>query len=345
MARLDVLAGGYSGSKALLSATKKSDFLTFSSTQVVLSTGSTIINISGTGFTQSGEDVTGGTVTGIELREKGVIQSTLSELALSAVELQPILAKGNVKAFDALVFDGDDTLNGGGDKDKLSGADGDDSIFGNAGDDTLDGGDGNDTLDGGTGSDKMSGGDGDDLYIVDDAGDKVSEAKDAGTDTIQSSISLTIAKGVEILELTGSSSIDAKGDKADNILLGNTGENRLDGDAGDDVLQGGAGADILTGGKGADTFVIDTTTGGIDSVEDFRVSDDDVLDLSDLLTGFTEGSEANFVQLSGSAGNVQVSIDANGSVGGASFSPAAVVKGDMGLDLGALVDAGAIVLA
>ncbi|BBI60876.1 hypothetical protein HSBAA_21820 [Vreelandella sulfidaeris] len=42
-------------------------------------------------------------------------------------------------------------------------------------------------IDGGAGADAMAGGQGDDTYMVDNVGDQVSEATDAGSDTVHSS--------------------------------------------------------------------------------------------------------------------------------------------------------------
>ncbi len=46
--------------------------------------------------------------------------------------------------------------------------------------------------------------------------------------------------------------LDATGNAAANLIVGNRGHNRLDGLAGDDTLRGQAGSDVLAGGAGAD---------------------------------------------------------------------------------------------
>ncbi|MCA3864198.1 MAG: cadherin domain-containing protein, partial [Burkholderia sp.] len=75
-------------------------------------------------------------------------------------------------------------LTGGAGNDTLSGGDGNDTLTGLGGSDTLNGGAGNDTLNGGAGTDTLVGGLGDDIYVVDVATDIVTEAANAGTDTV-----------------------------------------------------------------------------------------------------------------------------------------------------------------
>ncbi|TMQ75131.1 calcium-binding protein [Candidatus Accumulibacter phosphatis] len=124
------------------------------------------------------------------------------------------------------------------------------SIAGTAGNDTLNGKSGNDWLNGGMGADTMSGGQGDDTYVVDDAGDLVIESLNEGVDSVQSSVSHTLANHVEHLTLTGSAPING---------IGNGLNNRITGNGGNNVLNGGLGADTLVGGPGDDHYTVDQT--------------------------------------------------------------------------------------
>lgn len=147
------------------------------------------------------------------------------------------------------------TINGNNSANTLNGTAGDDQIFGLGGNDTLNGNAGNDLLDGGTGSDKMAGGAGDDTYIVDTTGDTVTEASNAGYDTVRaSSSSYTLTANVEALIYTGSSGFSGTGNALDNVITGGNGADKLDGGAGNDTLDGGAGDDTLIGGAGNDTY-------------------------------------------------------------------------------------------
>jgi Ca2+-binding RTX toxin-like protein len=122
---------------------------------------------------------------------------------------------------------------------------------------TLTGNSGNNLLDGGLGADSMAGGLGNDTYIVDNIGDVVTEALNAGTDTVNSSVTYTLAVNVENLNLTGTAAINGTGNALDNVLNGNSAINTLNGGAGNDTLNGGLGADILIGGTGNDTYIVD----------------------------------------------------------------------------------------
>ena len=66
---------------------------------------------------------------------------------------------------------------------------------------------GADSLDGGTGADSLIGGAGNDIYVLDNAGDKLTEGANAGTDTVRASVNFTLGDNFENLELTGTSGL------------------------------------------------------------------------------------------------------------------------------------------
>ncbi len=131
------------------------------------------------------------------------------------------------------------------------------TLTGNSGTNVLTGRAGNDWLDGKAGADTLIGGTGDDTYVVDNAGDIVTELADEGIDTVRSSIAYTLAANVENLLLTGSGAINGSGNALDNVLTGNSGINILTGGAGNDTLDGKASADTMIGGTGDDTYYVD----------------------------------------------------------------------------------------
>ncbi|HEY8119423.1 MAG TPA: calcium-binding protein, partial [Methylophilaceae bacterium] len=170
-----------------------------------------------------------------------------------------------------------------------------DSIVGNAGNDRLDGGGGNDTLVGGVGND---------TYIA-GAGDVVTEAANAGTDTVQTSLdSYILAANVENLIYTGGGDFTGTGNTGNNSISGGDGSDTLIGGAGNDTLDGGAGNDSLDGGLGNDTYIIDSGSdiikldaGGIDTVQ---------TDLSSYTLG-ANLENLTYIGLDGFAGTVDTS--------------------------------------
>jgi hypothetical protein len=130
-----------------------------------------------------------------------------------------------------------------------------DTINGLGGNDNLSGLGGDDTIDGGTGADKMIGGGGNDTYIVDNAGDKITEKANEGVDQVFASVTHTLGGQVDNLALTGVANINGTGNGLANTIVGNGSDNKLNGAGGNDRLEGGGGNDTLNDKAGFDTFV------------------------------------------------------------------------------------------
>lgn len=149
-------------------------------------------------------------------------------------------------------------------------------LTGNSGANTLDGGEGDDELIGGLGADHMLGGQGDDLYQIENTLDVVTELAGQGLDTVESTVTYTLASDVENLILTGTAAIDGTGNELNNVLQGNTANNLLSGGAGNDTLNGMKGADTLAGGSGNDTYLfedeVDVIVEEIDGGRDTLIS-------------------------------------------------------------------------
>ena len=161
--------------------------------------------IGGTGNDTYVVDNAGDVVTELSGEGTDTVQASVDYTLTSDVENLTLTGSGN--------------LNGTGNAldNVITGNSGNNVLTGGAGADTLTGNGGDDLLDGGTGADTMIGGTGNDTYVVDNAGDVVTELSGEGTDTVQSSISYTLPSGVENLTLTGSANINGTGNAADNV--------------------------------------------------------------------------------------------------------------------------------
>ncbi|WP_051412926.1 proprotein convertase P-domain-containing protein [Methylophilus sp. 5] len=120
-------------------------------------------------------------------------------------------------------------------------------------------------LDGQGGSDDLVGGLGNDTYIVDVGTDSITERANEGVDSVQSSVSWTLGLNLENLTLTGVNSINAAGNRLNNVLIGNSGNNTLDGAEGADAMQGGAGDDTYFIDNAGD-IVTENLNEGIDTI-------------------------------------------------------------------------------
>jgi Ca2+-binding RTX toxin-like protein len=119
--------------------------------------------------------------------------------------------------------------------------------------------------------------------MLDNLGDVVTENLNAGIDKVITRVTATLANNVENLNLSSYNSINGTGNTLNNVITGNvannilngaTGNDTLIGGVGDDILVGGAGTDSLNGDSGKDKFRFNSSTEGIDSLQDFNVRDD-----------------------------------------------------------------------
>ncbi|HEX5545134.1 MAG TPA: calcium-binding protein, partial [Nitrospira sp.] len=118
---------------------------------------------------------------------------------------------------------------------------------------------------GNSGANVLTGRAGNDTYVV-GADDTVIELTGEGTDAVQTGNSATLGSNVENLTLTGSASLIGVGNELDNVL-------KAEGSI--SVLAGGEGNDTyIIGPNGDDDILVETATGGIDTViadHDYRL--------------------------------------------------------------------------
>ena len=93
-------------------------------------------------------------------------------------------------------------------------------------------------------------------------------------------------------------------------------------------LNGGEGVDDLYGDGGIDTFVFDNLNDQ-DVVHFFNDQDGDIIDISDILSGFDDLSSdiSDFVQFTNSGDHTIMSVDTDGAIGGANFVAVAEILG------------------
>ena len=147
------------------------------------------------------------------------------------------------------------------------------------------------------------------------------------------SASNSVFDNVRIYELGTKGADTLTGTDQSQSLVGLSGDDTLYGGAGNDVLYGGAGLDILYGESGADTFVFEIPSAftDVDTIQDFNITQGDVIDISDLISGYDELADAitDFVKITDNGTDSVLSVDTNG--GADNFVQIAMLTGVTGL--------------
>ncbi|AGH97678.1 Alkaline phosphatase [Micavibrio aeruginosavorus EPB] len=268
--------------------------------------------------------------------------TTASQDSSTATEGRTIIGGTNVNTITGSAFAdqihadlGNDTVHGGDGHDWIHGGTGNDIINGDAGDDVIFGGVGNDT---------MNGGDGNDTAMFTGSTAAVTVSLAAGTATGQGTDTLSNFENV-----TGSSYADTiTGNTVANVLKGGSGNDVLSGLGGNDQLYGEDGLDTLLGGSGADTFVFESASAfnNVDIIGDFSLLDNDVIDISDLLSAFDPLVDVitDFVQVTDNGTDSALFVDQDGVGSVYGLQQVATISGVTGLtDEAALYTSGTII--
>jgi Ca2+-binding RTX toxin-like protein len=234
--------------------------------------------------TEFGDEITVDAVTGGSFHVWGTFGSTSYSASYSADRFAFPAMKffggdgddyfnNNADLFsDAFGNDGNDTLYGGAEFDRLTGGDGDDVLDGFLGDDELIGGKGNDTIYGNEGNDTVGGGADDDVLKGNSGDDELDGG--SGKDTLYGGVGDDILVGysgddflygeADNDELSGGRDNDwvdggdgvdtIYGNAGNDVVAGGPGPDNLDGGSGNDLLDGGDAGDTLYGGVGKDTL-------------------------------------------------------------------------------------------
>jgi VCBS repeat-containing protein len=147
------------------------------------------------------------------------------------------------------------------------------------------------------------------------------QATDGSAPSTDAVVSLTLDADDDVLTGTSGNDIVVVGPNSGSMrLAGNNGNDVLVGGSMDDTLDGGSDDDILFGGSGGDVFVVDSVSGGGDTVLDFNEMEGDRLDLSSLLDSFNvpggndNAINAGYLQFIDdvAAGSTLVQVDSDG---------------------------------
>ena len=238
---------------------------------------------------------------------------------MRAMEHPDITAPDGAPNFIVGTDNNDNPLDGTANNDFIVARDGTDLINANAGNDFVDGGKGADYIDGGAGDDYLFGGELGDTLIGGDNSDHL------------------------------------YGEEDGDYLYGNAGTDYLYGGAGNDTLWIDMGEDLYSGGADADTFQFNLSSinnqsnpaQGMNTITDFNASEGDVLDITNILSGYDPLNDdiADFVSLSDDGTNSFLAVDQDGLDTSYSFITVAQLNGVTNLDLNDMITNGELLVA
>ncbi|WP_417604233.1 type I secretion C-terminal target domain-containing protein [Oceanimonas baumannii] len=135
------------------------------------------------------------------------------------------------------------------------------------------------------------------------------DAEDGDGDTVSTSFTVFVEGGGTVEDgftLTGTDS--------DEVLWGSSGNDTLLGGAGNDILNGGLGDNILTGGEGIDTFQFtDVDINSVNKITDFNIGEQDVVDISELLSGADNTNLNSYLEFSLDGSDTVLTVTPSGA--------------------------------
>jgi Ca2+-binding RTX toxin-like protein len=238
--------------------------------------------------------------------------------------------EGNDKLYG---FEGDDVIYGGAGNDSIYGKEGTNTLYGEGGADKFYVDKGNDTIDGGTGSDFIYYQLSQVAVTINLENGTVDEGQNGVVDDTLISIEHAQGSNYDDIIIGASDQNSLYGRNGNDVISGQDGNDTIFGGRHDDILYGQGGADKLYGQQDSDTFVFEAATAftAIDQIMDFNLSENDKIDLSDLLSQFDETTDSivDFVQITDNGPDSILSVDSDG--GADNFVQIATLKNITGL--------------
>lgn len=125
------------------------------------------------------------------------------------------------------------------------------------------------------------------------------------------------------------------GGSGNDTIRGGTGSDLVHGGTGNDNIYGQDGLDTLYGGTGSDKFIFEAASAynHIDVIKDFKLSENDKIDLASLLASYNPLTHAieDFVQITDSGANSVLRVDRDGTASTYTWKQIATLEGVTGL--------------